>query len=119
MKKLINIIKLWMFGPPFALCLLVAVFSCKTREKQVQKSETQSEKKSEATYKIEDKTYEIVSDKELTNSVKTNFTQNNESSKDETKNVEVIREYYENGSWLFAPNFIYTKDYILEKDGNR
>ena len=97
-KKLINIIKLWMFGLPFALCLLVAVFSCKSREKQVQKSENQSEKKSEATYKIEDRTFEIVSDKELTNSVKTNFTQNNESSKDETKNIEVIREYYENGN---------------------
>ena len=25
----------------------------------------------------------------------------------------------ENGSWLFAPNFVYAKDYILEKDGNR
>ena len=25
----------------------------------------------------------------------------------------------ENGSWLFAPNFVYAKDYILEKDGYR
>ena len=25
----------------------------------------------------------------------------------------------ENGSWLFAPNFVCTKDYVLEKDGNR
>ena len=25
----------------------------------------------------------------------------------------------ENGSWLFASNFVYAKDYILEKDGNR
>lgn len=25
----------------------------------------------------------------------------------------------ENGSWLFAPNFVYAKDYILEKDSNR
>ena len=24
----------------------------------------------------------------------------------------------ENGSWLFAPNFVYAKDYRLEKDGN-
>lgn len=23
------------------------------------------------------------------------------------------------GSWLFAPNFVYAKDYVLEKDGNR
>ena len=77
---------------------LVFAFSCKTREKQVQKSETQTETKSEATAKIEEKTFEIVSEKELTNNIKTNFVQNNESSKDETKNVEVIREYYENGN---------------------
>ena len=89
MKKLINILLAFS---------LVFAFSCKTREKQVQKSETQSEKKSEASYKIEDRTFEIVSDKELTNSVKTNFVQNNESTKDETKNIEVIREYYENGN---------------------
>ena len=25
----------------------------------------------------------------------------------------------ENGSWLFASNFVYAKDYRLEKDGNR
>ena len=24
----------------------------------------------------------------------------------------------DNGSWLFAPNFVYAKDYVLEKDGN-
>ena len=89
MKTLINLLLVFS---------LVFAFSCKTREKQVQKSETQSEKKSEASYKIEDRTFEIVSDKELTNSVKTNFVQNNESSKDETKNVEIIREYYENGN---------------------
>ena len=77
---------------------LVFAFSCKTREKQVQKSETQTETKSEATARIEEKTFEIVSEKELTNNIKTNFVQNNESSKDETKNVEVIREYYENGN---------------------
>jgi len=77
---------------------LVFAFSCKTREKQVQKSETQTETKSEATARIEEKTFEIVSEKELINNIKTNFVQNNESSKDETKNVEVIREYYENGN---------------------
>ena len=74
------------------IIISMLLFSCKSREKQVQKSETQSEKKSEATYKIEDKTFEIVSEKELTNNVKTNFAQNNESSKDGTKNVEVIRD---------------------------
>jgi hypothetical protein len=25
----------------------------------------------------------------------------------------------ENGNWLFAPNYVYAKDYVLEKDGNR
>ena len=25
----------------------------------------------------------------------------------------------ENGDWLFAPNFVYAKDYTIEKDGNR
>ena len=25
----------------------------------------------------------------------------------------------ENGNWLFASNFVYAKDYSLEKDGNR
>ena len=89
MKTLINLLLVFS---------LVFVFSCKTREKQVQKSETQTETKSESTAKIEDRTFEIVSEKELTNNIKTNFVQNNESSKDETKNVEVIREYYENGN---------------------
>lgn len=95
MKKVIKKISWWLVLPLFCL---VVLFSCKAREKSVQKTETQSEKKSEATYKIEDRTFEIVSDKELTNNVKTNFAQNNESSKDETKNIEVIREYYENGN---------------------
>ena len=89
MKKIIKLV---------LVCVLVFAFSCKSREKQVQKSETQSEKKSEASFKIEDRTFEIVSDKELSIFDKTNFVQNNESSKDETKNVEVIREYYENGN---------------------
>lgn len=95
MKNLIKKFSWWLVLPFF--CLMV-LFSCKSREKQFQKSETQSEKKSEATYKIEDKTFEIVQEKELSIFVKTNFVQNNESSKDETKNVEVIREYYENGN---------------------
>ena len=78
--------------------ILAVLAGCKTREKQVQKSETQTETKSKSTARIEEKTFEIVSEKELTNNIKTNFVQNNESSKDETKNVEVIREYYENGN---------------------
>ena len=93
MKNLIKKFSWWLVLPFFCL---VVLFGCKAREKAVQKTETQSENKSEATYKIEDRTFEIVSDKELTNNIKTNFVQNNESSKDETKNVEVIREFYEN-----------------------
>ena len=95
MKNLIKKISWWLVLPFFCL---VVLFGCKAREKQVQKTETQSEKKSEATYHIEDKTFEIVQDKELTIFDKSNFAQNNESLKDETKNVEVIREYYENGN---------------------
>ena len=80
------------------IVISVMLFSCKTREKTLQKTETQSEKKSDATYKIEDKTFKIVSDKELSIFDKSNFAQNNESSKTETKNVEIIKEYYENGT---------------------
>ena len=76
----------------------MAIFSCKTREKSVSKSETQSEYKSESTAKIETKTFEIGKDKELSIFDKSNFAQNSESSKTETKNVEIIKEYYENGS---------------------
>lgn len=98
MKKLINIIKLWIFGPPMAFCLILLFSSCKTREKAVQKSETQSEKKSEATARIEEKTYEIVFDKELSNFGKSKIDKSEETSKTETKNVEIIKEYYENGT---------------------
>ena len=89
MKKIIKLV---------LVCVLVFAYSCKTREKQVQKSENQTEKKSEASAKIETKTFEIVQDKELSKIDKSNFAQNNESSKTETKNVEIIKEYYENGS---------------------
>ena len=78
--------------------ILLFLIGCKTREKQVQKSETQTEKKSEATARIEDKTFEIVQDKELSIFDKSNFSQNSETKKDETKDVQVIREYYENGN---------------------
>ena len=26
---------------------------------------------------------------------------------------------FDGENWLYAPNFVYAKDYILEKDGNR
>ena len=77
---------------------LVFAFSCKTREKQVQKSETQTETKSEASAKIETKTFEIVQEKELSIFDKSNFAQNSETQKEQTKDIQVIREYYENGN---------------------
>ena len=89
MKKIINLL--------LALSFVFA-FSCKTREKQVQKSETQTETKSEATARIEEKTFEIVQDKELSIFDKSNFNQNSETQKEHTKDIQVIREYYENGN---------------------
>ena len=78
--------------------ILVVLADCKTREKQVQKSETQSEYKSESTARIEEKTFEIVQDKELSIFDKSNFAQNSETQKEQTKDIQVIREYYENGN---------------------
>ena len=78
--------------------ILAVLAGCKTREKQVQKSETQTEKKSESTARIEEKTFEIVQDKELSIFDKSNFTQNSETQKVQTKDIQVIREYYENGN---------------------
>ena len=80
----------------FVVILLLA--GCKSREKQVQKSETQTETKSEASAKIETKTFEIVQDKELSIFDKSNFAQNSETQKEQTKDIQVIREYYENGN---------------------
>ena len=91
MKKLIKILGI------FSIAILL-FSSCKTREKAVQKSETQTEKKSEATARIEEKTYEIVFDKELSNFGKSKIDKLEETSKTETKNVEIIKEYYENGT---------------------
>ena len=95
MKKVIKKISWWLVLPFF--CLIV-LFSCKSREKAVQKTETQSEKKSEASFKIEDRTFEIVSDKSL---FQKNFSYKNsseESSKQEKKNTEKGKEYWENGN---------------------
>ena len=95
MKKVIKKISWWLVLPLFCL---VIMFSCKTREKQVQKTETQSEKKSEATYHIEDKTFEIIFDK---SAFKNDFSYKNsseETSKQEKKNVDKGKEYYENGN---------------------
>ena len=98
MKNLLNLLKFWIFGPPMAFCLILLFSSCKTREKAVQKSETQTETKSESSAKIETKTFEIVQDKELSIFDKSNFAQNSETQKEQTKDIQVIREYYENGN---------------------
>ena len=95
MKKLIKKFSWWLVLPFFSLVFLVG---CKSREKAVQKSETQTESKSEASAKIETKTFEIVQDKELSIFDKSNFTQNSETQKEQTKDIQVIREYYENGN---------------------
>lgn len=78
--------------------ILEVLAGCKSREKQVQKSEKQTETKSEASAKIETKTFEIVQDKELSIFDKSNFAQNSETQKEQTKDIQVIREYYENGN---------------------
>ena len=96
MKKiLIKKFSWWLVLPFFCLMILIG---CKSREKAVQKTETQTEKKSEATYHIEDKTFEIVSEKELLKFDKSKIDKSEETKKDETKNIEVIKEYYENGN---------------------
>ena len=95
MKILIKKFSCWLVLPFFCLMILIG---CKTREKSVQKTETQTEKKSEATYKIEDNTFEIVSEKELLKFDKSKIDKSEETKKEETKNIEVIKEYYENGN---------------------
>ena len=80
------------------LLILAVLAGCKTREKQVQKSETQTETKSEATARIEEKTFEIIFDKSV---LKNDFSYKNsseETSKNEKKNVDKGKEYYENGN---------------------
>ena len=89
MKKIIRLV---------LVCVLVFAISCKTREKQVQKSETQTETKSESTARIEEKTFEIIFDKSI---LKNDFSYKNsseETSKQEKKNVDKGKEYYENGN---------------------
>lgn len=78
--------------------ILAVLIGCKTREKQVQKSENKTETKSEASAKIETKTFEIVQDKSI---LKNDFSYKNsseETSKQEKKNVDKGKEYYENGN---------------------
>jgi len=89
MKKIVKLLLVF---------VLVFAFSCKTREKQVQKSETQTETKSESTARIEEKTFEIIFDKSV---LKNDFSYKNsyeETYKQEKKNVDKGKEYYENGN---------------------
>ena len=95
MKILIKKFSWWLVLPFFCL---VVLFGCKAREKAVQKTETQSEKKSEATYKIEDRTFEIVFDKSVLNKDFSYKNQTSETSKKELKNTEKGKEYWENGN---------------------
>ena len=95
MKNLIKKFSWWLVLPFFCLMILIG---CKSREKQVQKSETQTESKSEATARIEEKTFEIIFDKSV---LKNDFSYKNsseETSKQEKKNVDKGKEYYENGN---------------------
>ena len=78
--------------------ILAVLAGCKTREKQTQKYQTQTETKSESTAKIEEKTFEIIFDK---SALKNDFSYKNSSeeiSKQEKKNVDKGKEYYENGN---------------------
>lgn len=95
MKNLKKIISWWLVLPFFSILFLIG---CQAREKNVKKTETKSEKKTEANYKIEDKTFEIVLDKSILNiDYKKKFS-SEESNKSEKKNVDKGKEYYENGN---------------------
>lgn len=89
MKKIINL--LLAFGFVFA-------FSCKTREKQVQKSETQTETKSESNAKINTNTFEFSLSKEIQEQTKSLRLQSNTLLREEAKNVQIEKHYYENGN---------------------
>ena len=89
MKKIINL--LLAFGFVFA-------FSCKTREKQVQKTETQTEIKSESNAKINTNTFEFSLSKEIQEQTKSLRLQSNSLLREEAKNVQIEKHYYENGN---------------------
>lgn len=95
MKRLFRLISWWLVLPFFSVLVLIG---CKSREKTVSKVETESERKVESTAKIEEKTFEITNEKIFQESIKTIFVVNSEQKKDETKDVQIIREYYENGN---------------------
>ena len=89
MKNLIKI---------FLLLVISILTSCKTREKEVSKNETKSETFSESEIKIERKTIDFVFNKSI---FTRDFSYKNcseESSKQEKKNTDKGKEYYENGN---------------------
>ena len=69
--------------------ILAVLIGCKTREKQVQKSEHQTETKSEATARIEEETFEIIFDKTV---LKNDFSYKN-SSEETSKNGNLKKEW--------------------------
>lgn len=89
MKKLINLLLSF---------ILVFAFSCKTREKQVQKSETQIETKAESNAKINTNTFEFSLSKEIQEQTKSLRLQFNSLLREEAKNVQIEKHYYENGN---------------------
>ena len=78
--------------------LLVILTSCKTREKEVSKNETKSETFSESEIKIERKTIDFVFNKSLFTRDFSYKNSSEETSKQEKKNVDKGKEYYENGN---------------------
>ena len=95
MKILIKKFSWWFVLPLFCLMILIG---CKSREKSVYKSEMQSEYKGESTAKIQEKTFEVIFDKSV---FKQDFFYKNsssETSKQEKKNIDKGKEYYENGN---------------------
>lgn len=80
------------------ISVLVILFSCKTRERQVDKSETQTETKSESNVKINTNTFEFSLSKEIQEQTKSLRLQSNSVLREEAKNIQVEKHYYENGN---------------------
>ena len=89
MKNLIKI---------FLLLVISILTSCKTREKEVSKNETKSETFSESEIKIERKTIDFVFNKSIFTRDFSYKNSSEESSKQEKKNTDKGKEYYENGN---------------------
>lgn len=77
---------------------LVFAFSCKTREKRIQKSESQIDTKAESNAKINTNTFEFSLSKEIQEQTKSLRLQSNSLLREEAKNVQIEKHYYENGN---------------------